>query len=509
MQESNLISVLKSLSKKEIKKFNEYIHSPIFNKNENIIRLFEYLVRYYPEFPETKINKSEVFKVIFPGKKYNDGLMRKMMFQLKNLAEDYLFYISNNKSVFQTRFNFLNELIRRNLLTNYQRHFRELTDEIMNTEYRDKEYYYKRYLIETLNINYINKIRYNIDRYNGKIMYDEHVIKSLNHFKDHFILNTLSEYRYIYFQNYITQLEFKDDLLDNLINYLIEKYTVEQNKLTDEYRNPYIKLHLFELMLMKTRHKYTKLYQDKYYFSLKKILIEKEMDFPDDIYFNLKSILSQHCYYKILRGFGEYIKERFEIYKLSLSRGYYKSQTDIYFPSPMFLKFVMIAVQAGEINWAISFIDNYKNSLDPNHSEITMNLSLACINIGINKFQEALNYLNKITKIDRLEYKFIIKDMYLMIFYELSFYDQANYLIDSYNHFLKKMRNHFNLEKIEGRQNYVKYYHKLLIMKEKQELSELDNILDDLHNHNLVIYNRFWLLDKAKQLNISNNKPVI
>src|SRR5258706_8148653 len=92
MKKSNLIQILESFSAKEIKEFGEFIVSPFFNKNESVIKLYGYLRKYYPGFEENKILKEEVYRKIFPGAKYNDGFMRKTIFNLVHLAETYISY---------------------------------------------------------------------------------------------------------------------------------------------------------------------------------------------------------------------------------------------------------------------------------------------------------------------------------------------------------------------------------------------------------------------------------
>ncbi|MBE2219653.1 MAG: hypothetical protein IAE90_15685, partial [Ignavibacteria bacterium] len=76
MLKSNLLEILAALNLKEFKDFGEYVNSPFFNKNEAVIKLYEYIRRYFPALEGLNFGKENVFSEIFPNAEYNDGFMR-------------------------------------------------------------------------------------------------------------------------------------------------------------------------------------------------------------------------------------------------------------------------------------------------------------------------------------------------------------------------------------------------------------------------------------------------
>jgi len=74
MENSQLIKLLKTFDTKEIKRFSEFISSPYFNKNKNVIKLYEVVIKAYPDFE--KITRENIFFKLFPGKKYNGNTLR-------------------------------------------------------------------------------------------------------------------------------------------------------------------------------------------------------------------------------------------------------------------------------------------------------------------------------------------------------------------------------------------------------------------------------------------------
>ena len=100
MQRSKLISLLKTLSKNEIRWFKDYIYSPYFNKEKVLMKLADHLAKYHPEYDDEGINKEKVFAFLYPGKKYNDALMRNMISDLLKLANGFLLTLSLKRNEF-------------------------------------------------------------------------------------------------------------------------------------------------------------------------------------------------------------------------------------------------------------------------------------------------------------------------------------------------------------------------------------------------------------------------
>ena len=92
MIKSSLLEILRTFSLKEYREFGEYVISPYFNKNEAVIKLYDYIRLHFNDIGSDKFEKEKVFSEIFPNVEYNDGFMRTIMFNLTQLAEDFLAY---------------------------------------------------------------------------------------------------------------------------------------------------------------------------------------------------------------------------------------------------------------------------------------------------------------------------------------------------------------------------------------------------------------------------------
>jgi len=78
LKNSKVIKFIIQLPEKERIRFKEYLHSPFFNKQETLIKLWLYLHKKLKKTPLT-IDKQKLFKSLFPKKPYNDQVLKNLM----------------------------------------------------------------------------------------------------------------------------------------------------------------------------------------------------------------------------------------------------------------------------------------------------------------------------------------------------------------------------------------------------------------------------------------------
>ncbi|KXK55425.1 MAG: hypothetical protein UZ05_CHB002000582 [Chlorobi bacterium OLB5] len=57
MYKTGLIEILSRLTSKQMKELSEFVKSPFFNRNESVVKLFEFLRLNHPDFIPEKIEK--------------------------------------------------------------------------------------------------------------------------------------------------------------------------------------------------------------------------------------------------------------------------------------------------------------------------------------------------------------------------------------------------------------------------------------------------------------------
>lgn len=125
MQSSKLINLLKTFSKDEMKKFEEFVSSPYFNKNSNTLKLLRYIEKYSGNYESIKLKREEAYSKIFPGKSFNNKIMKNLMGELLKHGWKFLEQYGYEKNADAKYNNLLKELLRRNQYLTFANKFKE------------------------------------------------------------------------------------------------------------------------------------------------------------------------------------------------------------------------------------------------------------------------------------------------------------------------------------------------------------------------------------------------
>ncbi|MFN0177055.1 MAG: hypothetical protein ACKVU0_20605 [Saprospiraceae bacterium] len=90
MQQSKLLELLRHLDKRQLNRVSEAVESPFFNKNGDIARLFQYLIRFAPTFNQPELGKTMVLNNLELSKPLDERRLQYMMSDLVTLIEDVL-----------------------------------------------------------------------------------------------------------------------------------------------------------------------------------------------------------------------------------------------------------------------------------------------------------------------------------------------------------------------------------------------------------------------------------
>ncbi len=482
MLSSNLIELLGKFTAEEIKEFGEFVSSPFFNKNENVIKLFGYIKKYFPELDSRKLEKEYAYSKIWSKQKYNDGYMRTLMFRLQRLGEEYLSYINYRKIEEKVKVNLLEELNKRKLDKAFLKNLQEQENEFEESEYKGYNYFHYKNELELQKQLFYNWRRFkekDLKDYNDKSFFNsiEYVISA-------FLIRVLSKYLFLIAKGQYEKIDYDYKFLDTVIDFL-------QNSDDRFKKNPVINLHLNEILLLKTR-------DESYYYILKDMFIKENKTFSHDERYSLHNVLIQYLSQRIYEGGMKFKTERFELYQIALKQNTFKGSEDLYFDDLMFGGIVSVAVSLNNYEWTENFIEKYKNQLAPGNRATIINFSLAKLSFYKKDFTMALKYLSKIASIRNIQYKTAVRDITLMTYYELSLFSQAYFLADSYRHFLVKNKAYYSELRFERMSNFLKYFVKITKLKEnmiKHDFKEIKYEIDKTTN----IMERDWLIEKINE----------
>ena len=98
LEYSKLIYFLAAFSSYELKEFRKYLESPIFNRKEEPVRLFDYIKKYCLKTVIKDIDEKKATSFIWPGEKVPTGRLDKLKNLMLDLCLDYMSFRSWNES---------------------------------------------------------------------------------------------------------------------------------------------------------------------------------------------------------------------------------------------------------------------------------------------------------------------------------------------------------------------------------------------------------------------------
>lgn len=484
MLKSTLLYTLRSFSVKEMREFGEFVRSPYFNKNQGVIKLFDYLKKYYPEFESDKLKKETVYKTIFEESEYNDGFIRTIMHILSSLAEQFLLQQNLECKPEMLQLFLTEELNSRKLEKLLDKSFADSAKAI--EKFRNSgstNYYHYRYQYISLLSGYKEWTRYKSK--NLKDFGENELAEQVNSLASYFIDKAMVSYRTALSKKENITLKFDSGLIEHIMDYLL-------NNDNEILSDPKIKMHLYETLLYKEK-------SDKFFFLLKEMLIAEDSGLSQDDKYTLHNILHQYCVHKTSTGDNAFADYPLELYKAALAGKFYKGKNNLYFDPVSFPNIVFAAIKQKEFRWAEGFIEEYSHELSGENRDVVIAICRGRLFFSQSDFDRALSALNEARSIIHVPFKVSIKNLTLMIYYELSYYEQAEYLLATYKKFIISNRSLFAKKIYERQSNFLKYYAKLLKIKEKDQKEELAELLRFL-NTNPNIAEAKWLVEKANEL---------
>ena len=415
MKNHSLIALLKTFTKDEIREFSDFINSPYFNNRSAVNRMYEMLIIHYPEFDNTEISKTALFKKIFPGKKYNDSTFRVLLSGLNELALKFITgkYIQSDLPGYNL--NKIKALMDRNVLSGIEKIFSETYSHLSNPDMKSIDTFFYLHLFDNAKTNFLS------EKYSG--IFDRFIEESEH---DKGFENLLTYFYIKLLSNYINMLN-----IELLFNKKFEKENTErffQSIDIDKYRKHIIiELYYYIVLMLKDS------LNENYYFKVKNIFYKNlnKLNMNDivEIFINLQNFCSR----KVSNGAVEFYKEKFDIYKKELK---YKTYLINGKMSPVyFMTLVSLALKLGELKWTKKFIKDYSGELNEITHDNTVFYSLALYEFAVGDFNKSQEYLTGIRFTD-LYQKLDTKVLQIMIFYELNYEDSLISSLEAFRHFL-------------------------------------------------------------------------
>lgn len=468
---SKVFDVLRALSKDELKKFGEYLTSPVFNKRKIIYELFESYKKFHPSFEDKNLTKERIFSRLFPDRKFNDENFRNLNSILLKHAEDFLAFVNYSTDELSIKKHLLNEINHRKILALFEKHFEEGMNISSSSGMKDASDFFS-----------LHELLMKKDLYNSIInkFSKDDITKSEINLLVYFIISFLEIQKYILYHCRIYGLD-NSLYISNSLAESIMKNIPDEIKMM-----PQIQIHYNGLKLEQSNDK-------KYYEKLKSLIGKFGHEMEEEKHYNIYQTMMDYIKRTGSSSDLKTAKELFLLRREIIEKGLMMENT---IKQMFFLNLVKSGLRSGEFDWIYNFINEYQNMLIPKHREITTELSLALYYFEKKEFNKSLSHAARVRYEDSF-FNLEVKTLTSKIFFETEEYENLINSIASYRMYISKNRA-LGKNEIDSHSRFLNFFDKLIRIKEQKKFYKLIPLIEEVHKKDFN--NNSWILEKANEM---------
>lgn len=473
------IYLLREFQNDSLTLFDDFIRSPFFNKSKTVIKLWDVIKKYGPDYSGEKLEREKVFAAVFPGKEYNYGTMKNLLHSLNRVIERFLIQTELESFRFQQNYN----LVRGAIVYNVSDFFKKRFDKSIE-EYENPSEVLNLHFLEKLKLLEIRNALTGVESRTSKLIFDEG--DALLNF---FFIKLFMIYSNTRSLKIDTSITDENDSLDMFLNSVelekvmkfIEHKKPEDFKITGLYYYMYL-----------ARKEPS---NEEYFLQFKKALENSKVKFGEfelsDLFTCLLNVSSERVYL----GKANSVKEKAAVLKLMLDKNILFNANSAMISFRMFGTVLQALLAAEEFEYSDKFYKTYQHLLQEPDKENMDNYYYAHKYFFEGDFNRALEYSAKI-KPELDHYKNHIKDIQLKSYFEMNDYDSFEYCLDAYRQFI--YRNKTISEK--NKEHYINYFNALnsLFKFKISPDSSLDEIKFMITNNRM--WDKEWIIKKLQEI---------
>lgn len=413
MREGKLYQAIIKLNGHELNRLHRFILSPFFNRNEAIIRLFEWVKEDLKIIQKTNVSKETIWSLCFNlDEPYDDGRFRKLQSDLLKLVEEYY-----AQEVFEAnpihKAKYLLDAIYNERLEDLQTSALKTAKRLAEEQkLRPASFYYYRYEIEQ---STFNLTRLQTER-NTKSNIEE-IAENLDRF---YLAEKLRYYCTILNHQHLADLNYKMLFIDEIIEH------VESNNYSDA--PPIVIYHQILLSYKEPNER-------KHFESIKKLIEQHIHIFPETEVSEILDSALNYCIKKMNAGEAEFVREAFSLYQDWLERKLLQVRGTL---DPFHFKnIVTIGLRLSEFDWIEKFIHQYSPFLEERYRENAITFNLAQLYFYKKDYLKVIQLLSQV-EYDDMTYNLNSKTLLMASYYELDEIEALGSLLDTFRVYLNR-----------------------------------------------------------------------
>ncbi len=467
MRESKLITLLKKIDEKERRNFEKFIQSPYFNSNKSVSQFWKCLKKHAPNYDSPKLERSKIYKKLFPGEVYDDNRLRQLRSLLLKLLQQFLvierLHMDKQESdvilakVYQTKqlFPQLLKMINTNLSSSHK-------------EQKLEHFYQKAFW---------NKLKYQIEK-ESKLIGDATAIKKTDETLDLYYIGEKLKHA--------CELVSWNNIMKTSYTIFLEEVIIEKSQNT-------LDLPVFHQLYAAALIMIRKPTNDNFS-SFKKLYYTMGFQLEKYDRVVLLTYLLNFTFLKIQQHKEEYIREAFNLYSFGIDNELF-ILNNVFF-ADHFTNLISIASALRELKWIDDFLKGLDKQIQLGRLQLNpsyLNLSKGRVAFEKGDYQLSLEHLEEVNLKNQLHSfanRYISIACYVELQYPMPFIEAK---CESFVVFVN--RRFFNkLEMIEGSKNFVRVVKELI-----KEVPCKEKLLPLLKTNVKFIFKK-WLVKRVDDL---------
>lgn len=477
------IDIIKSFSPDEVKRFDKFIRSPYFGGSSYIANFWKELKKYYPDFHKEKFNKEKLYKKIYPGKKYDDNLLRKLYSELFKMCESFLAVEMIADNNIMSGWMVLNQYNNRRLHAQFENKFKKVDEELESISDFDYWVILRRHNIYTQKVNSL------IFKNQSHKLFAERMVTLENIIGYTLILVLEEETRHKHSKD-IFKTESKFNIAREFLASFDIEFFIQKLKLSSGRYAEIIELHHNLVKMTSGLNKADEFEKVKDYLFFNWIKMSKKSAF---MYF---TALLNYCQQHTNSGLKTFDRKIVEVMDfMDANKFILYSDKEVITPQ-LFRSFYVSYLDAYELGKAVAFLEKYKKYLEPEVRDDIIGISYADYYFAKKDFEKTIEHLSNIQPVIFLD-KINIRLIKLICYYETNRTEQCYSLIDSIRNFLR-MNKIVSPGLSEGLEIFLKYYKMLCDSSFQNKIKKEDIIIEFQNSPDFM--DKHWVQEKIELL---------
>lgn len=410
MQKSVLTEIVRALEKKEIRELNKWLQSPAHNQRQDVVRLFDFLVKNLPNGDEGA-EKARAWKAVFPTQPYDDAYMRQVMYFLLKSIEEYLVFmdVANDRVQYQLA---LSRIYRERKLEKAHRQAYRIGREGLESQPLRDNYFLRNQFLFEQDYSQLTNV---VQNASANLQETANALEKWFLAEKLHIAYAMLAHRLVY-----KTASYDDGMLNEVLKYCQDKTLLAE---------PAIAVYYYAYMIT------TNPEEEEYFDQFESLIKNINMHFHPSEMRTLYVAALNYSVAKVNRGKENFSTRLFNLYRAGLETGYLLENGLV--SRYTFGNAVGAALRNKEFGWADKFIEDFQHHLDEKEQNSIVNFNQSRVYFEKGEYAQAQKLLMQF-EYDDVHLNIIAKTMLLKIYFETDEFDAFESLLESLRTYLQR-----------------------------------------------------------------------